>query len=146
MRIVGDWRLCDDGVTRPIVVAKAQATDGTEHTERFLVDTGADRTAFSGSLRIKLGVPPQNGSPGLTLQGIGGVSAFVMVDSVLEFTCDDGTPARVRGRYAALVDPNASDISILGRDVLNNFDLILSRPRNDLLVLSGNHQYRIESR
>lgn len=143
MRIAGTWLLCDDGVPRPIVIAKALAADGSEHADRFLVDTGADRTVFSAALRVKLGLPGTNGAPGLSLQGIGGISAFVLVDCVLEFTRDDGKAARVRGQFAAFADPAASDLSILGRDVLSNFDLIVSRPRNDLLFLSGNHHYLI---
>jgi hypothetical protein len=35
-------------------------------------------------------------------------------------------------------------MSILGRDVLNHFDLILSRRRNEVLLVAPNHQYRIE--
>jgi hypothetical protein len=44
MRIAGEWRLCDDGVTRPTVQAKVQAADGAFHVEFFLVDSCADRT------------------------------------------------------------------------------------------------------
>jgi hypothetical protein len=35
------------------------------------------------------------------------------------------------------------DYSILGRDVLDHFDVILSRPRSEVLLLSGNHQYQV---
>ena len=50
MRIVGQWRVCDDGVTRPTIVAKVQANDGTYHVDVFLVDSCADRTVFSDNL------------------------------------------------------------------------------------------------
>jgi len=69
-------------------------------------------------------------------------------------TCDDGVArpavqAQVGGASAAklaeyfLVDSGA-DLSILGRDVLNHFDVILSRRNNDLLLLAPNHHYRVE--
>jgi hypothetical protein len=35
-------------------------------------------------------------------------------------------------------------MSILGRDVLDHFDLIESRRRNEVLLLAQNHQYRVE--
>ena len=37
-----------------------------------------------------------------------------------------------------------TDLSILGRDVLNHFDLILSRRRNEVLLLAPNHHYRVD--
>jgi hypothetical protein len=56
-----------------------------------------------------------------------------------------GGTAIVRGEYAAFTDPSATDLSILGRDVINNFDLILSRARNEVLMLSAPHVYRVGS-
>jgi hypothetical protein len=41
-------------------------------------------------------------------------------------------------------DPTATDLSVLGRDVLDNFDLVISRRRNEILLLAPRHQYRIE--
>jgi hypothetical protein len=32
---------------------------------------------------------------------------------------------------------------ILGRDVLDNFDVILSRRRNEVLLLAPNHHYEV---
>ncbi len=37
----------------------------------------------------------------------------------------------------------ASDLCVLGRDVTDNFDLILSRRRRDALLLAPTHQYQI---
>ena len=62
---------------------------------------------------------------------------------MLEFLRDDGELARVRGRYSVFADPAASDMSILGRDVLDNLDVILSRPGDEVLLLSQSHQYRV---
>ena len=41
-------------------------------------------------------------------------------------------------------DSTATDRSILGRDVLNHFDVILSRRQNEVLLLAPNHSYRVE--
>lgn len=144
MQITGEWLLCDDGITRPIVRIKVHGSDGQWHADRFLIDSGADRSAFSAEL---LGRSQWHGAPApldWSLQGIGGKNTVVVVDTVLLFTRPDGDPARVRGQFAAFTDPAATDISILGRDVLNHFDLILSRPRNEILFLFGNHRYVIQ--
>jgi hypothetical protein len=65
------------------------------------------------------------------------------VRTVLAFQADDGVTARVHGEYAAFTDPEVTDMSILGRDVLDNFDVILSRRREEVLLLAPNHQYRV---
>lgn len=49
MRINGLWRLCDDGVTRPIIRGKLEAGDGTHKWAEFLVDVGADRTVLNAA-------------------------------------------------------------------------------------------------
>jgi hypothetical protein len=146
MLILGEWRACDDGVTRPAVRAKVQDADGAYLVEIFLIDCCADCTVFSDTLRNRLRFPAtaQPQPTGLGLQGIGGVIGFALVNTVLEFTRDDGGPAHVRGAFAAFTDPAATDLSSLGRDVLNHFDLILSRRRDEVLLLAPNHRYRIE--
>ena len=144
MLVVGEWRVCDDGVTRPALRAKVHAHDGTHQTEAFLVDSGADRTVFSANLLSRLGFPPTPAPASLSLQGISGTCGFVLVGTVLELTRDDGGPAHIRGEFAAFIDPTATDLSILGRDVLYHFDVILSRRRNEVLLLAPNHQYRVE--
>ena len=49
----------------------------------------------------------------------------------------------VAGQFAAFTYPNASDMSILGRDVLNVFDVIVSRRRNEVVLLAEHHRYQI---
>jgi len=144
MRIVGEWRLCDDAVTRPALRARVQAADGAYHVEVFLVDSCADRTVFSENLLSRLGFPTIPAPGDLILQGISGTCGFVLVKTVIELAHDDAGPVRLRGEFAAFTDPTATDLSILGRDVLNHFDVILSRRRNDVLLLAPNHQYRVE--
>jgi len=43
--------------------------------------------------------------------------------------------------FGAFTSESALDLSILGRDVLANFDLILGRRRNEVLLLAPPHQY-----
>ena len=144
MLIAGEWQLRDDGVARPTVRTKVSGKDGIAITANFLIDSGADRTVFSAALLERLELPAKNALPDFTLSGIGGTSAFVLVTTVIEFIRNDGGPVRVRGEFAGFTDPTATDLSVLGRDVLDNFDLVISRRRNEILLLAPRHQYRIE--
>lgn len=143
MQIIGEWLLCSDGVFRPIVRAQVEGMAVGFIDEHFLVDNGADRTVFSADLVARLQLPVKQPSGGTALMGIGGGSDYVLLTTAIEFTRDDGGPTRVRGEFAAFTDPLASDMSILGRDVLNNFDVIISRPRNEVLLLAPNHYYHV---
>lgn len=144
MLITGEWQLCDDGVTRPVVRAKVFGADGSPVADDFLIDSGADRTVFSAALMARLRLSARDAQPGFALSGIGGVREFVLVTTVMEFLRDDGRLVRVRGEFASFTDPIATDLSVLGRDVLDHFDLIISRRRNEILLLAPRHQYRIE--
>jgi hypothetical protein len=141
MEIAGEWLVCDDGVARPVVRAQVLGAAGTYHSEPFLVDSGADRTALSAAMLATLGFVAAGGTPGYLLTGVGGSSAFVVVTTALELTREDGARIRINGPFVAFTDPTATDRSILGRDVLNHFDVILSRPRGEVLLLAGNHHY-----
>ena len=146
MLIAGEWQVGDDGVTRPIVRVKVFGVSGRPVTDDFLIDSGADRMVFSATLMAQLRLPTRSAQPGLTLSGIGGESAFVVVTAVIEFLRDEGGPVRVRGEFAGFTDPTATDLSILGRDVLDHFDVLLSRRRNEILLVAPRHRYRIENR
>jgi hypothetical protein len=143
MRIEGEWFQCDDEMTRPVISALIIGPDGHSYDEAFLIDSGSDRTVFRAVLKDRLRLVPISTPPGFRLTGIGGTSDFVSVAAILEFTRDDGQTMRVRGRYSVFTDPAATDMSILGRDVLDNFDVILSRQRDEVVLLSQNHQYRV---
>jgi hypothetical protein len=112
-------------------------------TEQFLVDTGADRTVFTAALLQHLALPVQPAPTDERLLGIGGVAAYVMVKSIIELTRDEGGPAVVRGQFAAFADPRATDFSVMGRDVLDNFDVIVSRPKSEVLLLAPRHRYQV---
>jgi hypothetical protein len=47
MRIDGEWLLFDDGVVRPVIRGEILGGNGLWNLAEFLLDTGADRTAFS---------------------------------------------------------------------------------------------------
>ncbi len=143
MRIVGKWHMCEDGNTRPVVDATVSSAGDRASLEIFLVDTCSDCTVLSAQLFQKLQLIGKPASPGISLKGITGSGDYLVVNSVVEFLRAEGGPVRVRGEMAAFTDPMATDLSILGRDVLDHFDVIISRRRNEVLLLGGNHYYQV---
>ena len=143
MVIKGSYILGADGITRPILELSVRQASGPPQKALFLVDSGADGTVFCADLLALLNLPTQSPQSGVAYQGIGGGSPTVVVSTVLELPRADGGAATVRGQFAAFTDPKATDVSILGRDVLDHFDVIQSRRHNEVLLLAPPHQYRI---
>jgi hypothetical protein len=143
MRITGEWRKCFDGVVRPIVAIDVANAAGNSVEEAFLVDSGADATALSADLLAMLGGATAPATAGVSIAGIGGVQAYVQVQATLHLRRTGGGTATVQGTFAAFTDPKAIDFSILGRDVLDHFDVILSKRRDELLLLTPPSRYEI---
>lgn len=143
MQIDGEWSRFSDGVTRPII--KAQLIDrlGDGVDVRFLVDCGADRTVLTSVVLEKLQLPPESSPADTFIQGISGQIGYITVKSTLMLQRDGGGAAKVRGEFLGLTDPTASDLCVLGRDVTDNFDLILSRRRDEVFLLAPPHQYHV---
>jgi hypothetical protein len=57
---------------------------------------------------------------------------------------DDGRPVRVRGPFQVFVERESTDISVLGRDVTNNFGIIYDYPNQTVALLSPPHFTRSE--
>jgi predicted aspartyl protease len=133
--------LCDDGVVRPVFRGRMTAADGSSVQVDFLADTGADCTVLSAEVLTNLGLPsvpaPQH------LSGAGGVAATVLVDTAIHLSRAGGGDAVFRGRFSAFTVPAALDMSVLGRDIMNLFALIVDRPRDLVCLLGAGHQYSI---
>jgi hypothetical protein len=141
MLLPGQWLLCDDGVLRPIFRGKIRASSGAMIPGEFLADTGADRTVLSAAILYNLALPtvPAN----KRLGGVGGAVETVIVDTAIHLDRDDGGTAVFRGQFAAFTDPEALDMSVLGRDISNLFALIVDRQRDLVCLLGAGHQYSI---
>src|SRR5205085_11070550 len=94
-------------------------------------------------LLVKLSLPTPELAAGNLLLGLGGQSVSVVVEAVLILKSTEGQSATVKGQYLATTEATGLDMSILGRDVLSNFDLILSRRRKEVLLLAGKHAYSV---
>jgi hypothetical protein len=144
MLISGVWLLCDDGVVRPVIYGEVLAGSGSWVKAPFLVDTAADRTVFSADILKALQLPclvtPEQ------LSGVGGRAASVVVETQVRLTREGDNKVVFRGQYAALTEPEALDMSVLGRDLTNLFAVITDRPRDFVCLLGQRHQYVIVER
>ena len=145
MVISGWWQESDDGITRPMVTVNIIAADGSKVEQLFLIDSGADCTVFTLDLFSHLNFPASSNGQTTALHGVVGATSGVIVSTSLMLQTTEGVNVSIKGNFTALTDPTAIDTSILGRDVLANFNVILSRRRNEVLLVAGNHNYSITS-
>ncbi len=144
MRIDGHWLLCTDGTLRPVVTGEIRGTDGSWHEVTFLIDTGADATALSSDVFHLLGLdplPPEDG--GGRIEGVGGAAISVVVVTAVRIPTVDGTVASFPGRFIAFTEPGPLELSYLGRNILNNFAVIVDRPGDAVCILFRPHRYVI---
>ncbi|MGL4552300.1 MAG: hypothetical protein ACRC33_14065 [Gemmataceae bacterium] len=142
MRIAGEWRPDERGKVLPFLEVTVRVVGGESLTTWFLIDTGADRTVLCRAtldlLRLPAELPPAAG-----LQGIGGRASGVLVEAILLLGAGGHPSPVIHGQFPAFLDPAASDTDLLGRDILDQFRLIVSRPDNEILLLAARHRYRI---
>jgi hypothetical protein len=81
MRIDREWFECRDGITRPAIRAYVDDISGLQTSDRFLIDTGADRTVFSADFWKRIGVPGTRPPAGIGLVGVGGSTAMCSTTS-----------------------------------------------------------------
>lgn len=145
MQIRGEWSICDDGIVRPLIRGEILAGDGSWLSAEFLVDTGADRTVFSRTTLDVLRFQPTAGQE--RIRGLGGMAASVDVETQIRFSREEaGGKVLFHGRFAAVTELEALDISVLGRDITGLFAVIVDRPGDVVCLLGQRHQYTIEQR
>jgi hypothetical protein len=142
MRIDGQWLVGDDGVVRPVISGDIRTADGSWEQCEFLVDTSADRTVFNAATLVKLGLQPLAMSEGLS--GVGGMAASVIVETEIHLLREDGGNVVFRGQYAAVTELEALDISVLGRDIIGLFAVIVDWPHDVVCLVGQRHRYTIE--
>lgn len=118
---------------RPAVDAKVQTPAGTWQPVVFLLDAGADRTLFHARFLALLSPLALLSSEKPKLDGVGGRAECLFVQTRLAFT-RDGKELTVKGPFAVFTDSASSDVSVLGRDVTNNFDVIYSYPQQQVIM------------
>jgi predicted aspartyl protease len=141
MRVDGEWYLCDDGIERPIVRGGVRAADGSWVPTPFLIDTGADRTVLSFEIMRSLALSPLISRE--RIGGIGGLVQSVAVETTLQFFETSGSEVTFNGQFAAVTDPEALDMSVLGRDIMGLFAVIVDRPGAIVCLVAQRHRYSL---
>jgi hypothetical protein len=141
MRINGKWKLCEDGVIRPVISGELLSGEGFWEAVELLLDTGADRTVFSAAMLAKLGLSMLE--PEEDISGLGGVTGSVQIETQLNLPREDRRPVIFTSRFTAVTDPGALDLCVLGRDILDLFAVIIDRPGKVVCLLSQKHRYAI---
>jgi hypothetical protein len=141
MIVPGEWIHHTDGTLLPIVPIFVDLPDGRQLELDFLLDTGAERTVLTYSDLMKLETECEPSDE--VLAGVGGTSRAVRVDQPLKFRKSDGEFVALNGPFLAFADPIALDLSVLGRDILGHFAVIVDKPKRAVMLLHGGHDYRV---
>jgi predicted aspartyl protease len=141
MRFDGEWLLCDDRVVRPVLRCEILSVDGSWCAAELLIDTGADLTVLSANVLETLDW--KGHAAERSIGGIGGTAECVAVTTQLRFTRADFVQVVFRGAYLACADPRALDMSVLGRDILEMFAVIVDYSGDTVCLLGGRHRYSI---
>jgi hypothetical protein len=141
MQIPGEWHLCDDGIERPVIHGEVMGPDGSWVMAPFLVDTGADRPVLCAdtlaALDLELSIASER------LGGLGGLVRPVTVDTAIHLPLERGGEVMFRSQFAGVDDPEALDMSVLGRDITGLFAVIVDRPGNTVCLVGQRHRYAI---
>ncbi len=144
MRVNGEWLECEDGVIRPSVPGLVRLADGQWAEVAFLLDAGADRTVLNARFLHLLRPLEVSESEPSHLAGVGGQVNTITIATALGFKKDDGRPATVQGTFRVFTEGESADLSVLGRDVTNNFSVIYDYPNQTVALLAPPHYYEIK--
>lgn len=145
MEFAGEWHQFPDGKVRPAIRIQVRGADGHLYPEYFLLDTGADGTVFSAFLLNTLRLPTALPPAGSVLGGIGGPAPHVLVSAEMLLQTTEGVLFQLPGQFAAFTHYGTTDHSLLGREILDCFDLIVGRNKGEIRLLCGIHFYEIRS-
>ena len=142
MRINGEWDLGEDGIARPVIRGDILTSLGLWMRVPFLVDTGADQTVFTAPISAALFLQPR--ATQNRISGVGGIVSSVLVETQVQLYRETGNAVVFRGQYRAVTEVEALDISVLGRDILGLFSIVVDQPGNVVCLLGQRHRYTIE--
>ena len=79
----------------------------------------------------------------VNLSGLGGMTRAVIVETQLRLTREGSGKVVFRGQFAAVTAPEALDISVLGRDIVGLFAVIVDQPQGVVCLLRQQQRYQI---
>lgn len=99
---------------------------------------------ISAAVLKLLGLPLRRSAD--QIGGIGGLADSVTIATVARFLRDAGKWVAFRGEYAACTNYEILDMSVLGRDILNLFAVIVHCAANVVTMIGEPHTYTIQQR
>ncbi len=136
MRIEGRWLLGSDGVERPVVDGYISGSDGIQLPLSFLIDTGADLSILAPDVAQQLSGVDQPVLTSGTATGIGGSLPMYELAVDLLLPTKSGQRVRIHGPLPILLEPGSLELSVIGRDVLDQFTVVYSRSQDLILLLT----------
>jgi hypothetical protein len=139
------WSSTDSARIFPAIDAEFENPFGLRQKFSFLIDTGADATILNWEVLLFSDVDLDS-LPRLNVSGVGGLVEVLVVNTQFWLRRENNARINFPGSFRAFPDPNDLETSILGRDVLNHFAVIVDRPGDNVSLLHGNHHYTIHQR
>jgi hypothetical protein len=121
-----------------VIRGRTLAGNGSWVQTPLLVDTGADRTVLSSDILAALSLPPVPTQE--RIGGVGGLVNSVFVDTTIQLFRETGSEVTFRGQFAGATDPEALDMSVLGRDITRLFAVVVDRPGNVVCLVGQRHR------
>ncbi len=143
MRVNGAWLPGEDEVIRPLVPGLVRLANDQWLEVSFLLDAGADRSVFSSDFLSLLQPLKKAGTEQILLSGVGGAADSITIETAIAFVRDDGQLVTVSGTFGVFSKGESADLSVLGRDVTNNFSVIYDYPERTIALLAPPHSYEI---
>ena len=89
--------------------------------------------------------PLETTSQRVLLSGVGGTTNSITIETAIAFARDDGQLITVRGSFGVFTEDESAELSVLGRDVTNNFSAIYDYPTQVIALLAPPHSYEIKT-
>ena len=143
MIFYGSYRI-NWGAYRPFIPAWVYSSDAKWVKFSFLVDTGADETFLHHRSIAILGIEPSHLEVRNDVGGVGGFGIpYFRWETRLKILSADGAGRLFTGEVNVFLDPHASRVPILGRDVLDNFAAMFDRRKAQIALIEAPDRYQI---
>ena len=134
------------GILRPYISGFVYSSRRVWLEYAFLVDSGADVTFLHYGSLDELAIDTSNLEVYDDVGGVGGKDVpYIKFSSKLQFI--SGEDVKVfEGDINIFLDPHATDVPLLGRDVLDHFAVLLDCRTSQVLLLDEMVKYRVNER
>lgn len=136
----------NQGAYRPFITAYVRSQSGQWVKHSFLVDSGADETFLPYRSVEILEMETARVQIRDDVGGVGGYGLpYFRFPTEIKFVSTEGMKL-FGGEVNVFLDPHATDVPLLGRDVLDTFVVVFDRKKDQVLLLDDHDDYRLERR